>query len=145
MSNLAFFSDYQQQAIRTEAPIVQDRFQMLSRTTARAMHGILGIADEAGELANALKGHLFYGKPFDHANVAEELGDIMWFMSLTATALGFSLEQIATANIAKLAKRYPEKFTEFLADEANRDRDAETRAMANVISNLVAESHNNAD
>ena len=41
------------------------------------------------------------------AKMIEELGDVMWYIALTATGLGVTLEEIATYNIEKLSRRYP--------------------------------------
>jgi NTP pyrophosphatase (non-canonical NTP hydrolase) len=69
----------------------------------------LGLAGEAGELANKVKkilrdngGHIS-----DHvrAQLADELGDCFWYLAQFATQLGFNLDAIAEANIAKLADR----------------------------------------
>lgn len=37
----------------------------------------------------------------------DELGDVMWYVALTAKGLGYTLEDIANHNIEKLSSRYP--------------------------------------
>lgn len=82
-------------------------------------HGIIGKATETAELIEALEIALFNDKPLDHTNVGEEVGDGMWYDALISRAIGQSLEEIQTRNIAKLKHRFPEKFNEFFAN--NRD------------------------
>lgn len=44
------------------------------------LHMYLGVYTEVGELLDAFKKYLVYGKPFDLVNVSEEFGDICWYM-----------------------------------------------------------------
>jgi NTP pyrophosphatase (non-canonical NTP hydrolase) len=76
------------------------------------IHAALGLASESGELIDAIKKHVIYGKPLDVDNCIEELGDCLWFIALACQTLGVSIGQVARANIAKLAKRYPDKYTD---------------------------------
>ena len=95
----------------------------------RVIHGILGCVTEAGELADMLKRHLYYGQDLDEVNIKEELGDICWYMALLLYSIDSSWEEIWKMNIDKLQKRYPNKFTEH--DAANRDLDAERETLEN--------------
>ena len=79
------------------------------------LHATLGIAGESGELVDAVKKHVIYGKPLDIENMREEFGDIMWYVALMCRTLDMSLEDLFQENIDKLAKRYPEKYTDELA------------------------------
>jgi NTP pyrophosphatase (non-canonical NTP hydrolase) len=96
--------DYQQLAARTakQLPTLIDDLQ----------HALLGLTSETGELADAIKKHTIYGKELDKANIKEELGDLAWYLALAATALNVSLDEVFADNIMKLAKRYPEKYTD---------------------------------
>lgn len=98
----------------------------------RFNHSVIGINAEGGELATQLQRWLYYGKPLDETNVKEELGDLLWYIAEACNAMGYSLETIMEANIAKLKIRYPEKYTDVLADEANRDRAKEAGAVSKV-------------
>lgn len=104
---MQMFDTYQTAALRTAKP--------METVDDDLLHAALGLSGEVGEFADALKKHFFYGAPLDRANCKEELGDILWYIALGAAALGTTLGELAEQNIAKLRKRYPEKFTEQLA------------------------------
>jgi NTP pyrophosphatase (non-canonical NTP hydrolase) len=89
--------------------------RLSSESSIRLLHGAVGIASESGELMDAIKKHIFYGRPLDKENVKEELGDLFYYMGLIAYELGVSFEEIQIANAEKLEKRYPGGFTEALA------------------------------
>lgn len=69
----------------------------------------LGLSGEAGEVANKVKKVLRdKGGVFDvntNTFIADEIGDVLWYCANLAEDLGFSLEEIARANIAKLKHR----------------------------------------
>lgn len=83
--------------------------------SVRLLHATIGLCTETGELQDVLKKSLFYGKPLDRTNLAEELGDVMWYIAIACDALGVSLEGVMEKNIAKLKARYGEKFSEAAA------------------------------
>ena len=70
----------------------------------------LGMAGEAGEVADIVKKHLYQGHPLDHDKLLEEAGDVAWYLALAATVAGVTLESVLMANIAKLTGRYPDGF-----------------------------------
>lgn len=69
----------------------------------------LGLAGEAGETANKVKKIIRdqHGVLTDPARaaIAEELGDILWYVARLASEIGADLDAIAEANLAKLADR----------------------------------------
>lgn len=71
------------------------------------IHAILGISGECGELLDAIKKHVIYGKPIDRENLIEELGDIEFYLQHFRAITGISRDQAIEANMEKLAKRYP--------------------------------------
>ena len=77
----------------------------------RLLMGALGISGEAVEVADALKKMLFHGHPLDVPAVADELGDVMWYVVLLCDTLGLTLDDVLAGNVAKRRKRYPEGFT----------------------------------
>lgn len=90
------FKEYQEQALRT------DGFNLTAH--------FLGLCGESGEAAEMYKKHIAHGHELDLVALTKELGDVLWYVSAIASALGLSLEGVASANIQKLKDRYPEKF-----------------------------------
>ena len=103
-------NEYQQLAARTIGPNRSPEQQLCNAA--------LGIAGEAGEVADTMKKHLFHGFPLDRDALVKELGDCMWYIAMLGTQLGIELDEIGRTNIAKLQRRYPEGFSE----ERSRNR-----------------------
>lgn len=64
----------------------------------------LGLGGESGEVLEKTKKLIRDGK-FDKAEVAKELGDVLWYLARYANAIDFQLEDIARMNIEKLSSR----------------------------------------
>ena len=79
------------------------------------MHMAIGVSGEAGELLDAVKKHVIYGKPLDRENVIEELGDIEFYLAGIRNTLGVPRSFIIESNVAKLQKRYPVQYTDAAA------------------------------
>ena len=113
-----------------------DEYAPLALRTAgdRTFHehlcnGGLGLAGEAGEVADAIKKVVFHQKPMDVDHLIAELGDCAWYLNLLIHNLGTTWEEVLERNIKKLSARYPEGF--FDPERANnRDVEAEQAAMA---------------
>ncbi|MHA2263576.1 MAG: nucleoside triphosphate pyrophosphohydrolase family protein [Candidatus Thorarchaeota archaeon] len=101
------FYEYQELAERTvnKALKGKDRLSMTA----------LGLTGESGEVADMIKKSLYHGHPLDRERLTKEIGDVLWYISVMAETLGIPLEKIAEQNIAKLAARYPEGFSEYLS------------------------------
>jgi NTP pyrophosphatase (non-canonical NTP hydrolase) len=84
----------------------------------------LGVAGEAGEVADLLKKYHFHGRPLDAVRLGLELGDVLFYVTALAELHGLTLEAIAEANVAKLNARYPDGFSTaaaaLRADEARQ-------------------------
>lgn len=91
------------------------------------LHAAMGIGTEAGELLDAFKRKLFYGKELDVVNVKEEIGDIMWYVAILLRELDLDFHELLQLNIDKLRARFPEKFTETHA--LNRDLGKEREVL----------------
>ena len=118
--------DYINDAIRTESTNFKAMNERLNDDgLKRLLHAGIGLSTEAGEFLDALKKHIFYGKELDKVNLAEEMGDLFWYMAIVADELGFEFEEVMQNNIAKLKARYGDKFTEEKADkrDLNTERD----------------------
>lgn len=70
----------------------------------------LGVAGEAGEVADLIKKQVFHGHTPDPDSLIEELGDVLWYVTALAGTLGVPLEEVAHRNLAKLQRRYPAGF-----------------------------------
>lgn len=84
----------------------------------RAVHAVMGVSGEAGELIDALKKAWIYGKDLDHQNLIEECGDCMFYLAALLDQFGYTMSDAAEANYIKLSKRYPQGYT----DRAAQDR-----------------------
>jgi NTP pyrophosphatase (non-canonical NTP hydrolase) len=91
----------------------------------RLLHGLLGLISESSEMIDGLGiklGEQMTITP-DMVNVAEEIGDILWYASVMCDASGSDTATAMKKNLAKLEKRYGGSFS---AEKANdRDLDAE--------------------
>ncbi len=92
-----------------------NHYQQAARRTAiyaahhRVIYPALGLASEAGEVAGKVKkvlrdeGGDFAKAPLQA--IKDELGDVLWYVAVLAGDLGLSLDEIAAANLGKLASR----------------------------------------
>ena len=105
-----------------EKTMTLDEYQAHARRSAEPTRNLavlgLGLAGESGEVADHIKKHLAHGHELGRDKVAKELGDVLWYVAMTADAVGFTLCEIAQKNVEKLQKRYPNGFNE----EASRNR-----------------------
>ena len=122
--------EYQTEATKTlagDVPAILNRVS--DPKMINALHGAIGICTEGGELLDAYKKHIYYGKPLDESNVLEEVGDIFWYCNAVLTAHGFTFEQAMQTNINKLQARYKNNgFTE--ANAINRDLKTEGEILS---------------
>ena len=95
-------------------------FQKSSRQTAiygqqKSVDGltyaVLALCGETGELANKLKKALRGGTKPDALVLADELGDVLWYVAAVAEEIGIDLNEVARMNFEKLAARRAAKTT----------------------------------
>lgn len=96
------FKEYQQLARRTQNALLNQRDQ--------AEHALWGMASEIGEICG-LHQKTHQGHRLDRAEVKKEVGDLMWFVCEYLDVMGYTLEEVCEANIAKLRERYPQGFS----------------------------------
>lgn len=89
------------------------------------IHMLLGMATEIGELLDAYKKNLAYKKHLDIINVQEEIGDLMFYIASFCRFNNLNLNDIIENNIKKLETRYPEKFTQYRANNRNLEKERE--------------------
>ena len=98
-------------------------FPRYQRAVARTMkmqgkrdaviEGAFGLAGEAGEVVDRIKKYLYQGHTENiKADLVEELGDVLWYLTDLCTLFDIELSQVAAFNIAKLLDRYPTGFDE---------------------------------
>lgn len=78
----------------------------------------LGIAGEAGEVADSLKKIIYHGHGLDRDKLVEELGDLEYYLQHLKKHYNIHDKEVYIENIKKLKKRYPQGFSE----EASRNR-----------------------
>lgn len=99
-------SDYQAKALETD----QTPAPAGMGPDAARLIPLLGLAGEAGQLLSEFKKRLRDGP--SHVQfvdrVAEELGDILWYVANTASKYGLDLDAVARANLTKVQALYGE-------------------------------------
>lgn len=95
------FDDYQKQALKT----AHNDYEPLMEKTIWAM----GVAGEAGEVVEKWKKIVAYKggtvSDEDLAELAKELGDVVWYIAVLAHSLGLSFDDIMQRNVTKLQDR----------------------------------------
>ena len=93
------FADYQSQAVKTA--VYRDR--------DRIVYPALGLLSEAGEVAGKIKKILRDKNgdftPEDRWMIADEVGDVLWYIAALCADMGTPMELIAQRNLDKLNSR----------------------------------------
>ena len=93
------FDDYQTIAVGTA----------VYSTDIRILYPALGLAGEAGEVANKVKKiyHDDGGQVTDdrREQIARELGGVLWYVAIVCTDLNLNMGDVARENVAILASR----------------------------------------
>lgn len=88
------FNEYQNTAMGFRLP------------SAGEAYALYNLGSEAGEVLGVVAKGLRDGRSFDYEQkLKKELGDVLWHVAAIAIDNGFSLEDIAMSNIAKLSQR----------------------------------------
>ena len=83
--------------------------QLTDQLPSDAIIPLLGLSGEVGSLLSEYKKFLRDGPAHElfPEKIAEELGDVLWYLANAATKFGLNLEDVATSNIAKTQDRWP--------------------------------------
>ncbi len=112
------FLKYQEEATTTFKPA-----QELGRDEARLLNWTLGIASEAGEVADLIKHGIFHREDIDPMKVAKEIGDILWYLAAMCDTMDIKMQDCAELNIAKLRHRHGQAFS-FQGSHERHSREA---------------------
>jgi len=91
-------------------PLGMNDYQSMAAKTAvysathQLLYPALGLAGEAGEVANKVK-KMLRDNNFDRAGVAAELGDVLWYVAALARDLNLDMQDLAMQNLEKLYGR----------------------------------------
>lgn len=100
------FSDYSSQALSTDT---FDSTKPKDPGSHAFLSKVLGLTGEAGEVAEKMKKILRdkdgVMSEEDKKEFIKELGDILWYINSTAVYLGYSLDDVARANLDKVLSR----------------------------------------
>jgi NTP pyrophosphatase (non-canonical NTP hydrolase) len=94
-------NEFQREANRTD--------QRPGKGEGALLFPVIGLASEIGSLVRHVKKRLRDGDAHElfSDEVAEELGDVMWYVANLATKLELDLDEIATRNLRKVTGRWP--------------------------------------
>ena len=90
-------NDYQHETLRTGKEV-------------GVIESVMGMCEEIGEVVGKINKATFRGHDADVGELIDELGDVLWYLSITAYNAGVPLESVAKLNLAKLKLRYPDGF-----------------------------------
>ncbi|WP_022693151.1 nucleoside triphosphate pyrophosphohydrolase family protein [Ponticaulis koreensis] len=128
------FDDYQTRAE------VTDRVPAKAATSHQdaVIVPMLGLAGEAGQLLSEYKKHLRDGDAHTlfKSKVAEELGDLLWYVSNVATKFDIKLSDVASQNIEKIESRWLRQRSakQFFDDDFEAEQQLPRRARIEIIS-----------
>lgn len=92
------FDEYQAAALRTANPNLD------------LCYALGKMCSESGEAMQLLCKAAYHKKQYADDDMISELGDVLWHIALAAKELGYSMDDIAAANIAKLRARHGDTY-----------------------------------
>lgn len=75
-------------------------------------HWVIGLTEEAGEVASLIKHKYYNNDEISIADIAEELGDVLWYLAAICNGLHIDMEKVAELNQMKLANRYNGEYSD---------------------------------
>ena len=130
-------NEYQEMANSTDQ---QPLGAKLEANASQILAPLLGMMGELGELVAEHKKWLRDGQAYNlfPDRAKEELGDLLWYLSNTATKFGLSLEEVGCYNLQKTAKRWAKPETRAMSgrllDEDYPPEERLPRRMAVTLS-----------
>lgn len=104
MTRVIELDEYQQAALRTAGnPAAQGWL----------FEKLLGLPEEVGEVLGSIKKAEFHGHMTSSESIKKELGDVLWYVACIAHWYGYTLSDVASTNIEKLRRRYPDGFSAY--------------------------------
>jgi NTP pyrophosphatase (non-canonical NTP hydrolase) len=89
---MQFYSDWAETLVMTEG-------------TDRLFENVLGLVGEAGEVAEKVKKVYRDKTRFTNEDILNELGDVLYYLTVTSHIFGGSLKRVAELNMEKLNGR----------------------------------------
>jgi NTP pyrophosphatase (non-canonical NTP hydrolase) len=80
----------------------------------------LGLSGETGEITDIIKKYLFHknGNQLNINKLKDELGDVLWYLSVLSSTVNLTLDEIMENNITKLANRHGNNFNPKYASDS---------------------------
>jgi len=101
--------EYYNEVYKNKAMSLNEYQKMAAKTaiyksTHAVLYPALGLAGEAGEVANKIK-KMLRDDDFDRAAIAAEIGDVLWYIAALSRDLNIDLHDVAMQNLEKLYGR----------------------------------------
>lgn len=96
--------DYQQAAART---LIFEPDHAISGRDLMLVWCATGLIGESGEVTDYIKKGVFHRHGVSSSRLADELGDVMWYVASLCTLSEIELSDVMSQNIEKLNRRYP--------------------------------------
>lgn len=110
-------SEYQKQAART---LLAEPDNKYGPTEIMLVWNALGLAGEAGEVADIVKKVVFHRHDYNREKLVDELGDVMWYVAAICSTMNIPLSEVLDRNVAKLRQRYEKSYN---SEESKLRRD----------------------
>jgi NTP pyrophosphatase (non-canonical NTP hydrolase) len=127
------FDEYQKEAAATDPTEISKNSDLSVL--------LLGLSGETGSLLTLYKKWLRDGDAYQIAEerLAEEMGDILWYLATIARRRGISLDSIAKANLAKTHSRWLHPTEAPLFDEGRPDSERLPRTFVAELRDVIDE------
>lgn len=90
--------EYQKDALKS----VLGRFKTdTDEFAAYLINRVFGLIRKTGGCIDILSDHLFHKQSLDREALADELGDMCWYIAVLAASIGYSLDTVLEMNVEK--------------------------------------------